>query len=92
MKINDIENELNNPTFKIDFSKFLLSIQTTNLMNSYHLKEILKRQIEILELQKGKTGQELESSVESELENLNKTFTVWLNEDLIDVVNDSSPD
>jgi hypothetical protein len=92
MNFDEIKNELNNPTFKIDLMTFLFSIQSTNLMNSYHLKAILKRQVEILELQKGKTGQELESSVEYELENLNKKFSDWLKEDLIDVVNDSSHD
>jgi replicative DNA helicase len=60
-------------------------------MNSYYLKSILKRQVEILELQKGKTGQELETSVELQIEELNQMFSEWLKEDLINVVNDSSP-
>jgi hypothetical protein len=59
-------------------------------MNNYHLKEILKRQIEILELQKGKTGQELESAVEYEIETLNNKFSEQLKDDLIDDVDYSS--
>ncbi|WP_139059002.1 hypothetical protein [Polaribacter vadi] len=56
-------------------------------MNSYKLDSILKRQIEILELQKGKTGQELENAVESEIEMLDDKYSEWLKNDLIDVVN-----
>ena len=91
MNFDDIKNELNNPTFKIDIGTFLINIHSTNLMNSYYLKSILKRQVEILELQKGKTGQELETSVKLEIEGLNQMFSEWLKEDLINVVNDSSP-
>lgn len=92
MDFDDIKNELNNPSFKIDIGTFLMRMRTTNLMNSYHLKSILKRQVEILELQKGKTGQELESSVELEIERLNDMFSEWLKEDIINVVNDLSRD
>ena len=92
MNFDDIKNELNNPTFKIDIGTLLVNIHSTNLMNSYHLKSILKRQVEILELQKGKTGQELESAVEIEIEGLNNQFSEWLKEDLINVVNDCSHD
>jgi hypothetical protein len=91
MNFDDISDELNNPTFKIDIGTFLMNIHSTNLMNSYYLKSILKRQVEILELQKGKTGQELETSVELQIEELNQMFSEWLKEDLINVVNDSSP-
>ncbi|RYJ39310.1 hypothetical protein NU08_1618 [Flavobacterium anhuiense] len=91
MNFDDIKNELNNPTFKIDIATFLMNIHSTNLMNSYYLKSILKRQVEILELQRGKTGQELETSIELEIERLNQMFSEWLKEDLINVVNDSSP-
>jgi len=92
MDFDDIKNELNNPSFKIDIGTFLMRMHTTNLMNSYHLKSILKRQVEILELQKGKTGQELESSVKLEIERLNDMFSEWLKEDIINVVNDLSRD
>jgi hypothetical protein len=90
MNFDEIKNELNNPNFKIDIGTLLVSIQSTNLMNSYYLSSILKKQIEILELQKGKTGQELENSVQSELSNLHNLFDGFLKEDLIDVVNDCS--
>lgn len=92
MNFDDIKKELNNPTFKINIGTLLVNIHSTNLMNSYHLKSILKRQVEILELQKGKTGQELESAVEIEIEELNNQFSEWLKEDLINVVNDCSHD
>ena len=92
MNFDDIKNELDNPKFKIDIGTLLVSIQSTNLMNSYYLSSILKKQIEILELQKGKTGQELENSVQSELVELHNLFDGFLKEDLIDVVNDCSHD
>jgi hypothetical protein len=92
MNFDDIKNELDNPKFKIDIGTLLVSIQSTNLMNSYYLSSILKKQIEILELQKGKTGQELENSVQSELVDLHNLFDGFLKEDLIDVVNDCSHD
>ena len=92
MNFNDIKDELNNPNFKIDMGLLLVNIQSTNLMNSYYLSSILNKQIEILELQKGKTGQELESSVQAEISNLQKLFSDFLKEDLINVVNDCSHD
>lgn len=92
MNFNDIKNELNNPNFKIDIGTFLVNIQSTNLMNGYYLSSILKKQIEILELQKGKTGQELESSIQNELSDLQNLFSDFLKEDLIDIVNDCSHD
>ncbi len=92
MNFNDIKDELNNPIFKIDMGLLLVNIQSTNLMNSYYLSSILNKQIEILELQKGKTGQELESSVQAEISNLQNLFSDFLKEDLINVVNDCSHD
>ena len=88
MNFDEIKNELNNPKFKIDIGTFLINMHSTNLMNNYYLKSILKHQVEILELQKGKTGQELKTSVEVEIERLNEKFSNWLKEDLINVVND----
>ena len=92
MNFNDIKDELNNPNFKIDMGLLLVNIQSTNLMNSYYLSSILNKQIEILELQKGKTGQELESSVQAEISNLQNLFSDFLKEDLINVMNDCSHD
>ncbi|AUC76876.1 MULTISPECIES: hypothetical protein [Flavobacteriaceae] len=88
----DIEDLMNNPKFNIDLGTLLMSIHSTNLMNSYHLKAILKRQIQILELQKGKTGQELEESVQIEIDSLNEKFTEWLKEDIINDVDNFSRD
>ena len=88
----DIENLLNNPKFNIDLRTLLMSIHSTNLINSYHLKAILKRQIEILELQKGKTEQELEDTVQSEIESLNEKFSEWLKEDFINDIDNFSAD
>ena len=92
MNFDDIKNELDNPTFKIDIGTLLVGIQSTNLMNNYYLSSILKKQIEIIELQKGKTGQELETSVQTELSDLCNLFSGFLKEDLIDVVNNCSKD
>ena len=85
----NIEELMNNPSFKIDISSFLIQMKIENLMNSYRSKAILKRQVEILELQKGKTGQELENAVESEIEMLENKFSEWLKEDMIDFATDS---
>ncbi|WP_298529433.1 hypothetical protein [uncultured Christiangramia sp.] len=88
----NIEELMNNPEFRIDIGSLLMRIHSENLMNSYHLKAILKRQIKILEIQKGKTGQELDDAIESEIESLNDKFSEWLKEDLINDVNDFSKD
>lgn len=92
MNFNDIKNELDNPNFKIDIGNLLFSIQSINLMNNYYLSSILRKQIEILELQKGKTGQELESSVQAEFSDLQNLYSDFLKEDMIDIVNDCSRD
>ncbi|MEP5936476.1 MAG: hypothetical protein ABJ218_15275 [Winogradskyella arenosi] len=90
MNFDDIKDELNNPKFNIDIPTFLLELKADSLMNSYKLDSILKRQIEILELHKGKTGQELENAVESEIEMLNEKYSEWLKADLIDIVSGSN--
>ena len=89
MNFDEIKNILNDPEYKIDIASFLIGLKSDSLMNGYKLDSILKRQIEILELQKGKTGQELDSAVESEIETLNKDYSEWLKDDLIDVLNAS---
>ena len=89
IEIMNIEDLMNNPKFKIDIPTFILNLKINNLMNEYRSKAILKRQIHLLELQKGKTGQELENAVEKELEKLNNQFSEWLKQDLIDFVDDS---
>lgn len=88
----DIEDLMKNPKFNIDLGALLMSIHSTNLMNSYHLKAILKRQVQILELQKGKTGQELDESVQTEIDILNEKFSEWIKEDIISDVDNFSRD
>jgi hypothetical protein len=88
----NIEDLMNNPTFKIDIPSFLLDLKIKTLMNEYRSAEILKRQVHLLELQKGKTGQELETSVEKEMERMNEKFSGWLKEDLIDFASGSESD
>ncbi|MCB0745779.1 MAG: hypothetical protein KDC67_17885, partial [Ignavibacteriae bacterium] len=83
MTFDDIKDGLENTDFNINHSYFLVKIHAKNLINSYYLQEILKRQIELIELQKGKTGQELESAVESELEKKKKKMKDALNIDLV---------
>ncbi|WP_033962400.1 hypothetical protein [Psychroserpens jangbogonensis] len=92
MNFDEIKDELNNPSFNIDLAKLLMKIHSENLINGYHLKAILKRQIQILELQKGKTGQELDVTVQKEIENLNAKFSEWLKEDFIKDINDMNPE
>ena len=92
MNFEDIKNELNDPKFNLNIGVVLLNIHTTNLMNSYRLKAILEKQIEILELQKGKTGQELENSLNLEIEKINEEHSNWLKNDLTKFVHDCSPD
>ncbi len=88
----DIENLMNNPNFKLDLGQLLVKIRVSQLNQGYHLKSILRRQIQILELHKGKTGQELDDAVQSEIERLNSQYSDWLKEDWINDVNDLSLD
>ncbi|WP_298884247.1 hypothetical protein [uncultured Polaribacter sp.] len=88
----NIEDLMNNPSFKIDIPTFLLDLKIKSLMNEYRSTAILKRQIHLLELQKGKTGQELENAVEKEMERMNNQFSEWLKEDIIDFASDSASD
>ena len=92
MTDKEIFDQLNNPEFKIDTSKLFLEMLTTIRMNSYHLKSILKTQLEIKELLQGKTGQEAESNVESRFAELNSKFQDFLKEDLTDDLNFLSSD
>jgi len=88
MNFDDIKNALNNPEFSIDIPTFLLELKADSLINKYKLDSILKRQIELLELQKGKSGQELENAVESEIVMLHEKHSDWLKADLIEFLND----
>ena len=85
----NIEDLIKNPNFKIDIPSFLLDLKIKTLMNEYRSIEILKKQVHLLELQKGKTGQELETSVEEEMEKMNEKFSEWLKEDIIAFATDS---
>jgi hypothetical protein len=88
----NIEELMKNPKFKIDIPTFILEIKKETLMNKYVLNSILKRQVEILELQKGKTGQELENAVESELERIENQHAEWVDIDMVDFLSESSED
>ena len=92
MTDNEMFDQLNNPEFKIDTSKLFLEMLTTIRMNSYHLKSILKTQLEIKELLQGKTGQEAENNVEEKLNELASKFSDYLKEDMIDDVDFLSAD
>ena len=92
MNDNEIFDQLNNPEFNIDTSKLFLEMLTTIRMNSYHLKSILKTQLEIKELLQGKTKQEAESNVEAKLNELNSKFSAYLKDDMIDDVDFLSAD
>jgi hypothetical protein len=85
----NIEDLLNNPEFKIDIPTFILELKIKNLMSEYRSIEILKRQVQLIEMQKGKTGQELESAIDNEMEKMNNQFSEWLKTDLIDFANRS---
>lgn len=87
MDINEIIKNLNNPEFNIDLTMLLLEIHSQNNINNFHLKEILKLQLELKELQIGNTGQEAESNVEKKIDTLNKKFSEWAKEDLIHFLN-----
>lgn len=86
----NIEDLMNNPKINIDLGALLMSIHSTNLMNSYYLKAILKIQVQIVELQKGKAGQELDDSVQKEIDILNEKFSEWFKEDIISDVDSFS--
>jgi hypothetical protein len=85
----NIEDLLNNPEFKIDIPTFILELKIKNLISEYRSIAILKRQVQLIEMQKGKTGQELESAIENEMEKMNNQFSEWLKTDSIDFANRS---
>jgi len=80
----NIEELMNNPEFNIDIPTYLLNLKVKTLMNEYRSIAILKSNLTLIEMQKGKTGQELETSVEKKMEELNNQFSEWLKTDLID--------
>jgi len=88
----NIEDLKNNPELNINVIELLMNVHSTNLMNSYYLKAILEKQIQIIKLQKGETGQELNSSVQAEIDLLDKKFSKWLKEDFISDVSKFSKD
>ena len=78
-----IEDKLKDVKFSYSIHDLLIQLKTESLMNAYHLRAILELQVEQSELQKGKTGQELETSVESRINKLNETFREFLYRDMI---------
>jgi hypothetical protein len=92
MNFDDLKNELNNPSFKLDKSQLALHNISANLYSSYYLREILRIQIELLELHKGKTGTELEDSVDKKMTNLSEEFQKWHDIDLIENIRDFTSD
>ena len=86
MQPQDLLNEIRKKNFKMDIPSFLLQIQTTNLKNSYYLDTILRKQIEIIALVKGKKGDELDDCINKEIEHYNKLYSEFLVEDILNSV------
>ena len=86
MQPQDLLNEISKKNFKMDIPTFLMQIQTTNLKNSYYLDTILRKQIEIIALVKGKKGDELDDCINKEIEHYNKLYSEFLVEDILNSV------
>jgi hypothetical protein len=91
MEFDEIEDELNDPRFKIDPATLLMKIHSENRMNGYRLQAILEIQLKVPETLHGKTGQELDTTVQSKLEELNNRFSEWLQDDIIEDLDDINP-
>jgi len=71
MDLNEFLNKTEKErVFALDISKIYIELINITNLNNVYLQSILKRQIEIKELLKGKIGQELDESALKELNDL----------------------
>lgn len=72
MDIEKLSSGLENQEFTVDLTKLQILLLQFSIKNDIRQESILKRQIEIIEILKGKVGQELEDTVYSKTEELLK--------------------
>lgn len=89
MSTNQLLEEIKNKNFKMDIPLFLLQMHKKNLVNNYYLDTILRKQIEIIALHKGKSGTELDECVNKEMEHYNNLFNDFVIEDMINLLEES---
>jgi hypothetical protein len=92
MNFDDINDELNNPSFELNKMQLVLHNISSSLYSRYYLSAILQTQIELLEVYKGKTGQELDDSINEKMEEWTDKFDEWHKTDLVDIIRDSISD
>lgn len=67
MKFENLDNELNNANLKFDNAQLVFHFISQNLYKNYFNRAILRTQLELIELYKGKTGTELTDSVDEKM-------------------------
>lgn len=88
----NIEEIMKDPSFNIDSGKLISFLITKLISNEVKLNAILEIQVKLLELQKEKTGQELESACLSTLEKLNDYHEEEVKSRLLNVIDSLSVD
>lgn len=77
MDFDDLKNDLNNPKINLDNGMIAMQNISDSLHIRYHLKIILRTQLELLELHKGKTASALEDAVDEKMNYWAKEFDKW---------------
>ena len=72
MKSNEILDQLNNPSFKVDLTKMLYKTYQLSSLNNEYLKTLLEIQVECRELLKGKTESEIDDLILDKMEEIEK--------------------
>ena len=76
------KNKLKDLSINLNIETVLLQLRAESLNNSYKLNEILRLQLQIIALQKGKDINDIDADVNSKMDFLNKQFSAFLREDL----------
>ncbi|MHB0756901.1 hypothetical protein [Polaribacter sp. M15] len=87
-----IENLLNNPEFQVKLSKLLTTSISETILTKNYIKILLELQIKTLETLKGKTGQELNESVDKISKKLNSLALEESTENYMNLLNDLMSD
>ena len=74
MNIEELLNDKNKLSFELNVGKTYVTLIELLTLNNAYLQSILKRQIEIQELIKGKSGQELEDDVTKKVSFLSESI------------------
>lgn len=72
MNSDEIFDQLNNPSFKIDLTKMLYKTYQLSSLNNEYLRTLLEIQIECRYLLKGKTESEIDDVILDKMEEIEK--------------------